>query len=265
MNVIASTTRTTMSIQRACEGCRRQRRLRVSRGSVGRPAGRPTLFVPFVYSLHRHVREREPSENWSKFQCVTFGPTMLSCSDHRYGTHGTTSVISCLSRSAQHVGARAAGLGDAPVDVRVDRGTLVRLPVTPSFLALLLRSDSDQRVVRVAGRDDVRAVEERARRTCTGRRSPYPSAGRSEIGMFVGDRLDGRVRAVDRTHLERDADLRRARLDDRQHALVDGAGVRDHQDVLALEARADAALGRRTSTSSSRPSPCRRSPHRPAS
>src|SRR6478736_4905942 len=101
---------------------------------------------------------------------------MVTLFDHRYGTHGTTSVIIFLSRFSQHV-------------------------------------------VRVAGRGHCGGVEELAEEGVWVGVVLTPGGALRERDVLVGG-LDGGVRTVDRTHLERDAELRGRRLNDRDHPVV---------------------------------------------
>ena len=79
--------------------------------------------------------------------------------------------------------------------------------MTPSFLRVDLRSDADQRVVRVAGRDHRAGCRRARRRTCTGRRSPYPSRGAPRTGCSCWWSGWSVYAPLIAAHLERDADL----------------------------------------------------------
>ena len=99
--------------RRACEGCRKtwRRPLRVEVVRVGR-RGAPPCLLPRLL-LHRHLRVRGAVGELVVVPVVTVGPTMVTLFDQRYGTHGTTSVISFLSRFSQHALRSLAGLADA--------------------------------------------------------------------------------------------------------------------------------------------------------
>ena len=78
------------------------------------------------------------SENWSYDQCVTVGPRIVATFAKRYGTHGTTWVISFLSTFSQHV-VRALPSFAWQLSMSASMlGTLFRFPFTPSFFAMLI-------------------------------------------------------------------------------------------------------------------------------
>ncbi len=160
----------------------------------------------------------------------------------RYGTHGTTSVISFLSRFSQQVVRPVASLALQLRDLGIDRRDVVDVARRADLLRDL-RRQADERVVRVTGLDDRAGVEQlREEGVRVGVVLP-PAGPLGERDVLRGG-LDGRVRAVDRVHLQRDPDLRGVRLDDRNHARVDTPGVGDHEHVLAGRRRALAGLAR---------------------
>ena len=82
------------------------------------PRAAPALRLA---TRHGDVRVRGEALNWSYPHCVTFGPTMWATFCKRYGTHGTTFVISLRSSALVAGETRLAGQRAAAVELRSRR------------------------------------------------------------------------------------------------------------------------------------------------
>ena len=124
--------------------------------------------------------------------------------DPRHHLRRELTIECCVARRPRFRGSCAAD------DARVDRGHAGGVTCHLQRLGLCGR-EAEEGVVRVAGRDDVLAEEQRLEERHRVRVVLAPARTLRDRSV-VGDRLDDRVGAVHRADLEGDSDLRRARF-----------------------------------------------------